>query len=193
MGRLCHKCEKGVGDWCIACNAVTADDIAIRKKPHLPSEELAVAPTPDDSQAEDDMPADILDRLKLAIYAITELSPIDALLLHHIAKGGTPTNFDASVQAVVQSLRDCGGKLRRATVHARWKRIINRFAPFASLAGWQSGHAGGGRKPSSKWEQADLFPPYQVLPADSGTVQGGEVREKNRDLFCGDHGGKSWK
>ncbi len=137
----CHSCTKGVGKHCETCRRVSQDDIRIAHSPHNRSE-LQATTIHEPSEQATALPPDVEDTLRRLLCTITGFKTLDILLLVHIAKGGTPSNFGRAVNALMAEARTYGPEIGRATAMAKWKAIVKRFAPFRALRSWGIGHGG---------------------------------------------------
>lgn len=157
MITACHSCKRGLGEWCIQCKRIAQDDIRIEHAPHNRDELTAATLQPQSPPRPlANLPAEAEDALRQAVMALTDLDPLDALLLLHVAKGGTPSSFGKTLLSViVKAERYTGDGMSRATASYRWRSICDTFAPFAALRQWPKGH--GGRKPSNTPERPQTF------------------------------------
>ena len=111
------------------------------------------------------LPADQEERLAELMRRWVGLSTIDALLLLHVANGGTTNTFGAYLLRVRETLAgiDPARPSYRATAWAKFKSIIRRFRPFihGRLQAWDDGHGGAIRRERVAAEhearQGDLF------------------------------------
>ena len=143
MITACHNCKKGPSKACVACKRVSQDDIRIQHTPHNRSE-LQAAQIQQPRGNVTALPEDVEDILLRLLCTVTALDPVDALLLLHVAKGGTPNTFADTLKAIDRELKTYGKRISRATAQAKWNAVISKFAPFAALRSWGIGH--GGRK-----------------------------------------------
>ena len=85
------------------------------------------------------LPEAVEERLRMLLHTVTGLDTLDALLLFHVANGGTCGTFGAYLLRIVEAVRSFnpGRDGFRATAHIRWQRLKDRFAPFAALQSWK--------------------------------------------------------
>ncbi len=111
------------------------------------------------------LPPDVEERVVAIFREWCSLDSLDALLMLHVANGGTPASFGAYLSRVWDAI-DRDRPLRhshRATVWARFKSLVRRFAPFlrGRLHAWSDGHGGAIRRERIASEnnlmQGDLF------------------------------------
>lgn len=126
---------------CINCKRANQDDIRIEKSPHNVRPDLNQAVKQEPSEQATTLPAEAEDTLRRMLMTITALDPLDALMLLHVAKGGTPSTFGRFVNRVSDKARLYGPSITRMTARAKWLAICKTFAPFAKLRQWTEGHA----------------------------------------------------
>lgn len=93
------------------------------------------------------------------------LGTIDALLVLHVANGGTCASFGAYLGRVARDIEraEPARDAFRATAWAKFQRIVRTFAPFLKgrLHAWDDGHGGAVRREREEAEreamQPDLF------------------------------------
>lgn len=127
---------------CVNCKRTNQDDIRIEKAPHNVRPELTTA-IKDHAQSEQAtrLSPQAEDTLRRLVMTITALDPLDALMLFHVAKGGTFSTFGRFVNRVFDEARLYGPSITRMTARAKWLAICKTFAPFATLRQWTEGHA----------------------------------------------------
>lgn len=161
----CHNCRRGPGPHCAKCRRVDQDDIRIRHSPHSRAE-LQAAARPPASEPVTDLPADVENRLRIFMFDLFDLSPIQLLLLQHVRDGGTPGTFGRAFAAFVKSSviygdrsrraqweRTCdemGANVSRATAWAIWNGMLRRNPMLAVFRTWDEGH--GGRQADAERE-----------------------------------------
>lgn len=126
---------------CISCKRTNQDDIRIEKSPHNVRPDLKQAVKQEPSEQATNLPEEIENTLRRILMTITALDPLDALMLLHVANGGTPTTFGRFVNRVFDEARLYGPSITRMTARAKWLAICKTFAPFAKLRQWAEGHA----------------------------------------------------
>ena len=148
MAQGCHNCrKKRTLANCAQCRRIDFDDIEIRTSPHTVAE-LVAARTGGDAARPTRftrLPAFAEDALRGLFAAAAALEPIDALLLLHVANGGTFAGFGRAVDALADRLGRFArsGGMSRQLAQIRWENLTRRFAPFAALRKRAQKHKGG--------------------------------------------------
>lgn len=134
----CHNCRKGAGEHCIDCKRVKSDDGRIRRNAHIGDESIVVdgnmAAMP--TQHRLDQPEPVEEVLRKFVYALTDMTALEALLLHHIAKGGTTENFAAFIADKLPEFAKAAVASRQSA-HSRWLGVLRKFAPLDALRSWK--------------------------------------------------------
>lgn len=130
---------------CQNCRIVDHDDISIKRSPHNVRHDLTRQIVASQPQPVTRLDEDSEDALRMMLATVTSLDPLCALLLFHVARGGTCSNFGGFLANVVRSSRSYGAKVSRMTARSWWLRICEAFRPFARLSQWAEGHAPGRR------------------------------------------------
>ena len=127
----CKNCKRGTQH----------DDIRIQHSPHNRDEltRSTIQPPAEPCTA---LPESVEDTLRRLLCTITGLDLLDALLLLHVAKGGTPGNFGRTLNAALKEAGTYGEAMSRATSKAKWDAMCRKFAPFKALRSWGIGHGG---------------------------------------------------
>ncbi len=131
----CHNCKRGPGRHCFSCSRVALYEKKLRHEPRGHVERIATAPSVGSTKATD-LPDEIEDTLRLAFCACTELTPLECLMLLHVAKRGTPRNFPAFLRQSVALLKHRSNATRNAA-NKTWQRVIAKCPLLKSLATWK--------------------------------------------------------
>lgn len=139
MVKGCHNCKKKrSAEVCAACKVVDYDDLRISMTAHLQPEAAANVPAVERERARlrlAGISPDAADRLGALFASLAALDPVDALLLLHMANGGTLSGFGAALRDTSRNaLAKYGPGMSRATAFARWEKLCAAFAPFRALA-----------------------------------------------------------
>lgn len=111
------------------------------------------------------LPADQEELLAELFRRLVSMDTLDALLMLHVANGGTPKSFGPyleRVRAQIQAARPLRDNYR-ATAWAKFRALVRRFKPFIKgrLHAWDDGHGGAIRRERVAAEreaaQGDLF------------------------------------
>lgn len=147
---------------CSSCKRTNQDDIRIAKTPKNERPELTVQATkPAEPEQITALPADVEDTLRSLLCTICGFDMLDALLLLHVAKGGTPGNFGRIIKQLTAEAATYGDQIGRATAKAKWVAICKKFEPFAAMRSWGIGHGGRTANPDDddepSYTQGTLF------------------------------------
>ena len=136
----CHNCKKRKSaQTCAACRRVDFDDINISKEPHIDDADIFAGTMQDAAPSSVSRLPLLAERRLLQLFAeVTALDPLDALLLLHVAKGGSLAAFGKVLNRIAEYARSYGGEMSRATAYARFEVLSRKFKPFAALAHWRS-------------------------------------------------------
>lgn len=141
MISACHNCQYYGTRRCLKCKRIEQDDIRIQHTPHN-RDELTVSHIQQPSTPATRLPEDVEDILRRLLCTVTALAPLDALLVLHVAQGGTPSTFGSYINRFKAQCNGYGAEISRATAKAKWESICKRFSPFAALRSWGIGHGG---------------------------------------------------
>ena len=137
LREICTKCrlsEDGRSGGTVSLDNVNekTDDLFLQVAPEF---SLHVKFNPDEI---DEKPLDIdapeMEAARRLIYALTSLSPIQALLLLHIAQGGDFVSFGAAVNDACEKAKAYkGGKMSKQAAFNMYCSICSRFPIFKTL------------------------------------------------------------
>lgn len=130
---------------CQSCKKVAHDDLSIKRSPHNVRKDLTRQTVVSPSRPVTRLDENSENALRMMLATVTSLDPLCALLLFHVARGGTCANFGGFLDDVICSARSYGAKVSRMTARSWWLRVCEVFSPFARLSQWAEGHAPGRR------------------------------------------------
>lgn len=140
----CNVCDDGNSMQCGGHGVVSFDKCGAAGvdalKDRLPRHKAA----PDGVTA---LPPDVEDTLRRVFSDFTSLSPVDILLVQHVANGGSLTTFRDLAAGVADALRviaDGSYASARVSAWKRFKRVIVKFRYAEAVAGrmFGRGHPG---------------------------------------------------
>lgn len=111
------------------------------------------------------LPEDVEDVLRGALATFAGLSPVDALLAHHIISGKPMASFRDALRGLAREVTDGDRRVRRdgsdrAYAWERVKRLKGLFPPLSALLPQRRGDKGGGsrgKQSKPKYIQEELF------------------------------------
>lgn len=144
----CHNCRRGRGQHCITCKAVEGDDIRIRLSPHnreeLQSSERNPWGRPWGNVTR--LPADVEDTLRHFLFAVTSLDALQFVAALHLLRRGERRALADTIRALAADVRMYLGKpgeiTHRATIWAKWRKIVGRMPELRAAALKWDGHGG---------------------------------------------------
>lgn len=145
----CKNCKRGTQH----------DDIRIQHSPHNRDELTRSTIQPPAEQCTN-LPKSVENTLRIMFNTITGLDPLDAMLLLHVAKGGTTGSFGEKLNLAIKEAETYGESISRATAKAKWDAMCKKYPPFKALRSWALGH--GGRNASDhdpdqpSYQQAEM-------------------------------------
>lgn len=152
--RLIEECRRA----CLACNVCSeGNSMQCGERGVLSFDKCGTAgvdalrnrirPEPHSERGVSALPPDVEDTLRHVFADFLSLSPVDALLLRHVANGGSLTTFrDLAAKTARELAAIADGSYASARISAwkRFKRIILKFRYANAIAGrmFGRGHAG---------------------------------------------------
>ncbi len=134
----CHNCRKGLGPHCIRCGRVDLYEKKLCYEPRADNvEALAVAAQKSEPSSLTPLPPHVEDLFLQSFCAVPTLSPVEALLLHHVAKGKTPGTFQEYLVKASNEIREELPGLYHRKCFRLWDGIVRKCPLLQSIVTWK--------------------------------------------------------